>query len=49
MTSALAQDILQRSGEHLLLVALAVALALLIALPLRVALLPAFKPVGRRG
>ncbi|MEB3325815.1 MAG: glycine betaine ABC transporter substrate-binding protein [Cyanobacteriota bacterium] len=38
MTSDLAQDILQRSGEHLLLVALAVALALLIALPLGVAI-----------
>ena len=34
MTAALAQDILQRSGEHLLLVALSIALALLIALPL---------------
>lgn len=34
MTSALLREILQRSGEHLLLVALAVALALLIALPL---------------
>jgi osmoprotectant transport system permease protein len=34
MTSALFREILQRSGEHLLLVALAVALALLIALPL---------------
>ena len=36
MTLALAREILQRSGEHLLLVALAVALALLIALPLGV-------------
>jgi osmoprotectant transport system permease protein len=34
MTTALFREILQRSGEHLLLVALAVALALLIALPL---------------
>ncbi|MFN7899225.1 MAG: glycine betaine ABC transporter substrate-binding protein [Synechococcaceae cyanobacterium] len=34
MTTALWLEILQRSGEHLLLVALAVALALLIALPL---------------
>ena len=31
MTFALAREILLRSGEHLLLVALAVALALLIA------------------
>jgi len=38
MTPALAREILQRSGEHLLLVALAVALALLIALPLGVAI-----------
>jgi osmoprotectant transport system permease protein len=38
MTSALAREILQRSGEHLLLVALAVALALLIALPLGLAI-----------
>ncbi|MEB3260518.1 MAG: glycine betaine ABC transporter substrate-binding protein [Cyanobacteriota bacterium] len=36
MTSALAREILWRSGEHLLLVALAIALALLIALPLGV-------------
>jgi osmoprotectant transport system permease protein len=34
ITAALALEILQRSGEHLLLVALSVALALLIALPL---------------
>ncbi|MFM8277044.1 MAG: glycine/betaine ABC transporter substrate-binding protein, partial [Cyanobium sp.] len=34
MTADLVREILQRSGEHLLLVALAVALALLIALPL---------------
>ena len=34
MTPELAREILQRSGEHLLLVALSVALALLIALPL---------------
>ena len=38
MTFALAREILLRSGEHLLLVALAVALALLIALPLGVAI-----------
>lgn len=38
MTSELARDILQRSGEHLLLVALAVALALAIALPLGLAI-----------
>ncbi|MEB3331969.1 MAG: glycine betaine ABC transporter substrate-binding protein [Synechococcaceae cyanobacterium] len=38
MTSALALEILQRSGEHLLLVALSVALALLIALPLGLAI-----------
>lgn len=38
MTRALAQDILQRSGEHLLLVALSVGLALLIALPLGLAI-----------
>jgi osmoprotectant transport system permease protein len=36
MTADLAREIVQRSGEHLLLVALAVALALLIALPLGV-------------
>ena len=36
MTAALAREILQRSGEHLLMVALAVAIALLIALPLGV-------------
>jgi osmoprotectant transport system permease protein len=34
MTPALAREILQRSGEHLLLVLVSVALALLIALPL---------------
>lgn len=34
MTTALLHEILQRSGEHLLLVLLAVALALLISLPL---------------
>ena len=34
MTTGLWREILQRSVEHLLLVALAVALALLIALPL---------------
>lgn len=34
MTPELAREILQRSGEHLLLVALSLALALLIALPL---------------
>ena len=38
MTFALAREILLRSGEHLLLVALAIALALLIALPLGVAI-----------
>ncbi|MEB3305780.1 MAG: glycine betaine ABC transporter substrate-binding protein [Cyanobacteriota bacterium] len=38
MTPALAREILQRSGEHLLLVALAVGLALLIALPLGVSI-----------
>ena len=38
MTPALTREILQRSGEHALLVALAVALALLIALPLGVAI-----------
>ena len=38
MTPALAREILQRSGEHMLLVALAVALALLIAVPLGVAI-----------
>ena len=38
-SSALAWEILQRSGEHLLLVALSVGLALLIALPLGLALL----------
>lgn len=37
MTAALGQDILQRSGEHLLLVFLSVGLALLIALPLGLA------------
>lgn len=37
MTPSLAQELLQRSGEHLLLVALSVALALLIALPLGLA------------
>jgi osmoprotectant transport system permease protein len=37
MTPALAQEILQRSGEHLLLVLVSVALALLIALPLGLA------------
>lgn len=37
MRSSLAHDILLRSGEHLLLVALSVALALLIALPLGLA------------
>ena len=36
MSSELLREILQRSGEHLLLVALAVALALAIALPLGV-------------
>jgi osmoprotectant transport system permease protein len=36
MTADLASEILQRCGEHLLLVALAVAIALLIALPLGV-------------
>ena len=36
MTAALAREILQRCGEHLLMVALAVAIALLIALPLGV-------------
>jgi osmoprotectant transport system permease protein len=36
MTAALVRELLQRSGEHLLLVALAIALALLIALPLGV-------------
>jgi osmoprotectant transport system permease protein len=36
MTADLAREILQRCGEHLLMVALAVAIALLIALPLRV-------------
>ena len=36
MSSELLREILQRSGEHLLLVALAVALALTIALPLGV-------------
>jgi osmoprotectant transport system permease protein len=36
MTAALAREILQRCGEHLLMVALAVANALLIALPLGV-------------
>jgi len=34
MTASLVREILQRSGEHLLLVAIAVAIALLIALPL---------------
>lgn len=38
MTAALAREILQRSGEHLLLVALSVALALVIALPLGLAI-----------
>lgn len=38
MTEALAGEILQRSGEHLLLVSLAVALALLIALPMGLAI-----------
>lgn len=37
MTPALAREILQRSGEHLLLVLVSVALALLIALPLGLA------------
>jgi osmoprotectant transport system permease protein len=37
MTPSLAHDILLRSGEHLLLVAMSVALALLIALPLGLA------------
>jgi osmoprotectant transport system permease protein len=36
MTADLAREILQRCGEHLLMVALAVAIALLIALPLGV-------------
>jgi osmoprotectant transport system permease protein len=36
MSSELLHEILQRSGEHLLLVALAVGLALAIALPLGV-------------
>ncbi len=36
MTANLAREILQRCGEHLLMVALAVAIALLIALPLGV-------------
>ena len=36
MTAELAREILQRCGEHLLMVALAVAIALLIALPLGV-------------
>ena len=38
MTPGLAQELLQRSGEHVLLVALSVALALLIALPLGLAI-----------
>ncbi len=38
LSPALAREILQRSGEHLLLVALSVALALLIALPLGLAI-----------
>jgi osmoprotectant transport system permease protein len=38
MVSGLAGEILQRSGEHLLLVALSVGLALLIALPLGLAI-----------
>ena len=38
MTAALAQEILQRSGEHLLLVSLSVGLALLIAMPLGLAI-----------
>ena len=46
MTAALAREILQRSGEHLLLVALSVGLALLIALPLGLAIEP--RPRWRR-
>lgn len=46
MTPALAREILQRSGEHMLLVALAVALALLIALPLGMAVRE--RPLERR-
>ena len=38
LSAGLAREILQRSGEHLLLVALSVALALLIALPLGLAI-----------
>lgn len=38
MSVALARELLQRSGEHLLLVSLAVAIALLIALPVGVAI-----------
>ena len=46
MTAALAREILQRSGEHLLLVALSVGLALVIALPLGLAIEP--RPRWRR-
>ena len=38
MTAALGQEILQRSGEHLLLVCLSVGLAVVIALPLGLAI-----------
>jgi len=45
MTADLAREILQRCGEHLLMVALAVAIALLIALPLGV-LITGAPPAG---